>query len=129
MDEDVNANKIMLGIAAYGRSYTLADPARPYIGAPAKGPGKQPTVSYEDVSEFETDNNVRARAHVKLFKFAQVVKYQNNGWNTGWDADQCVPYMYRGNQWIGYDDWDSIRKKVIGGGGGVEPSIEPSIFL
>lgn len=89
LDEDVNANKIMLGIAGYGRSYTLADPARPYIGAPAKGPGKQPTVSYEDV-----------------------VKYQNNGWNTGWDADQCVPYMYRGNQWIGYDDWDSIRKKV-----------------
>lgn len=35
-------------------------------------------------------------------------------------ADQQVPYIHQDTQWVGYDDPDSLKKKV-GGGEGVSP--------
>lgn len=30
-----------------------------------------------------------------------------------WDSEQQVPYAYKGNQWVGYDNAESIKLKVI----------------
>ena len=37
---------------------------------------------------------------------------QNNGWKSGWIDDQGAPYAYGGDQWVGYDNTDSIKMKV-----------------
>jgi hypothetical protein len=29
-----------------------------------------------------------------------------------WDNDQQTPYAYKGNQWCGYDDPNSVKIKV-----------------
>merc|ERR1712127_27181 len=36
----------------------------------------------------------------------------NKGWNSEWDDFFEVPYSYKGDQWIGYDNKDSIELKV-----------------
>lgn len=33
-------------------------------------------------------------------------------WTRVWDDEQKNPYRYNGNNWIGYDDMDSICAKV-----------------
>lgn len=46
------------------------------------------------------------------YKF-QIVEYiQKGGWTVVWDDEQKVPYMYKGNQWVGYDTPESITLKV-----------------
>lgn len=34
------------------------------------------------------------------------------GWTTVWDNDQKVPYTYKGNEWIGYDNIESVKEKT-----------------
>ncbi len=35
-----------------------------------------------------------------------------NGWTVAYDDFQKVPYAYKGNQWVGYDDQNSIKLKA-----------------
>lgn len=35
------------------------------------------------------------------------------GWTVVWDDEQKVPYMYKGNQWVGYDNPESLKLKVV----------------
>lgn len=39
-------------------------------------------------------------------------KLQNDGYVYQWDEEQSVPYIYGHGQWIGFDDYKSITKKV-----------------
>lgn len=46
----------------------------------------------------------------------QIVEYQQKGgWTVVWEEEQMVPYMFQGNQWVGYDDPRSIALKVLFG--------------
>jgi GH18 family chitinase len=35
------------------------------------------------------------------------------GWTIKWDTQQQVPYAYKSTLWVGYDNIDSIKQKVI----------------
>ena len=35
-----------------------------------------------------------------------------NGWKRIWNDEQKVPYAYNGDQWVGYDDLESLEIKV-----------------
>lgn len=35
-----------------------------------------------------------------------------NGWTSTFDNSYQVPYAYKGNQWVGYDNPASIKLKV-----------------
>ncbi len=35
-----------------------------------------------------------------------------NNWTRVWEPTQKVPYAYHGNQWVGYDDPESINIKT-----------------
>jgi chitinase len=37
---------------------------------------------------------------------------KDGGWTTVWDDQQKTPYMYKGNQWVGFDNPRSIGVKV-----------------
>ncbi|KAF2880076.1 hypothetical protein ILUMI_26088 [Ignelater luminosus] len=91
-----NPQKILLGIGSYGKTYTLANSANHGIGAPTSGPGLP-------------GPNSRAAG---TLAYDEILEDEKSGWTKQWSDKQQVPYLYSGNQWVGYDDEDSVRKKV-----------------
>lgn len=76
------AEKLILGTAFYGKSYTLADPKQVGIGAPFSGEGKIGSGAYYNVCELAN----------------------NTEWTYILDYEQQVPYIYKGDQFITFDD-------------------------
>ncbi|XP_055609283.1 chitinase-3-like protein 1 [Uranotaenia lowii] len=91
------AEKLVLGLPLYGRSFTLRFDNNHTIGAATSGPGQGGQYSYE--AGFLGYNEV-------------CEKLMFSKWNRCWDDDQKVPYAYSGNQWVGYDDEESLTLKV-----------------
>jgi len=85
----VPKNKLTVGTGFYGHSFTLANSNNHGLHAAISGPGKDGgEASYQTICS----------------------KY--SGWTRVWDDQQKNPYKYSGNQWIGYDDKDSIWAKA-----------------
>ncbi|KAM6217118.1 chitinase-3-like protein 2 [Rhynchocyon petersi] len=86
--------KVIMGIPTYGHTYTLSS-AETSVGAPASGPGISGTIT----------KSPGFLAYYEICQFlpgAQVTRMQ----------DQQVPYAVKGNQWVGYDDVQSVKNKV-----------------
>ncbi|GAB0090565.1 Glyco_hydro_18 domain-containing protein [Sergentomyia squamirostris] len=88
---------LVLGIPLYGKSFTLRNSVNNGLGASTTGPGnsgpytEEPgTLNYIEICE----------------------KQMEGGWTTIFDNDQKVPYSYKGNQWIGYDNKESVKLKT-----------------
>ncbi|XP_048352586.1 chitotriosidase-1-like isoform X2 [Sphaerodactylus townsendi] len=88
------AEKIVLGIPLYGRTFTLFS-SQTGPKAPASGPGTHGT--------FTQEAGFLAYYEVCIFKQSATTKMI---------PEQKVPYSFKGNQWVGYDDIDSIKTKV-----------------
>ncbi|KAL5722917.1 chitinase [Ranunculus cassubicifolius] len=88
----VPQKKLVMGLPVYGHTWTLKDPNLHTVGAEAVGigPGFGGFYSYSDVANFNRMNN------------ATVV----------YDPVMESMYSYAGNIWIGYDDPNSVGKKV-----------------
>ncbi|XP_023564402.1 chitinase-3-like protein 1 [Octodon degus] len=90
----VPASKLVMGIPTFGKSYTLAS-SETGVGAPILGPGlagrftkEAGTLAYYEVCDF--------------LRGATVHRI----------ASQKVPYATKGNQWVGYDDQESVKSKA-----------------
>ncbi|XP_061486368.1 chitotriosidase-1-like [Rhineura floridana] len=88
------SEKLIMGMPAYGRSFTLSS-SQTGVNAPASGPGTPGTYTRED--------GFLAYYEICTFK---------KGATTKVIPEQKVPYSFKGNQWVGYDDVDSIKTKV-----------------
>lgn len=90
-------SKLLLGLAFYGRTFKLTNSADHGIGAPASGPGDAPSDDDESglLSYLEICKNLKA-----------------GGWTTVYDTQQQSPYSYKGNDWVGYDNVQSIKVKA-----------------
>lgn len=44
--------------------------------------------------------------------YYEVCQNLNSGWTRIWNSENQVPYAFSGNQWIGYDDMQSLKLKV-----------------
>ncbi|XP_026571392.1 chitotriosidase-1-like [Pseudonaja textilis] len=86
--------KIILGIPAYGRSFTLST-SQNGVKAPTSGPGT--------AGIYTKERGFLAYYEICDFK---------NGATTKVIESQKVPYSFKGNQWVGYDDVSSITNKV-----------------
>ena len=42
----------------------------------------------------------------------KVCEKLSKGWVRVWDEESKVPYAYYENQWVGYDDVESLKEKV-----------------
>jgi len=89
--------KLIIGMATYGRGFTLMDPLDYGYNASARGPsqqgkytGEQGYISYYEICEML--NSGRAKRY--------------------WTEESQVPHIVAGDQWIGYDDEQSLRNKV-----------------
>ncbi|VDI65885.1 chitinase, partial [Mytilus galloprovincialis] len=90
-------NKLILGIGTYGRSFVLQNTAQTGLGAPTMGAGTPGKFTKEKgfLSYYEICSNIN-----------------NQGWTEGWLDDQQVPYAYKGDQWVGYDNPRSVALKT-----------------
>ncbi|CAB0030491.1 unnamed protein product, partial [Trichogramma brassicae] len=89
------AEKLILGVPFYGRTFTVSSQSKE-IGVPAtagqRGPytGEDGFMGYNEICE----------------------KLKNDKWEARFQEEQRVPYAYKGNQWVGYDDVNSLAEKV-----------------
>ncbi|XP_043925108.1 uncharacterized protein LOC122799843 [Protopterus annectens] len=88
------ADKLIMGVPAYGRTFTLASD-KTGVGAPASGPASAGKYTRE----------------AGFWSYCEVCQFLD-GATTEWISDQQVPYAYKGKEWVGYDDLQSVEGKV-----------------
>ena len=87
------SDKITLGLALYGRTFTLSNPNENGLGDSVKGPGKKGIYTRED-------------------GFWSSYEICTMGLTVEEDTEVEAPYGYRDDQWVGYDDQTSLLLKV-----------------
>ncbi|EDS29905.1 chitotriosidase-1 [Culex quinquefasciatus] len=97
LDSGLDPNKLIMGIPAYGHTFTLASTSSTGVGVRTIGGGnagpytfESGTLSYLEICE----------------------RFKAGGYTKYWDDVQKVPYAVNGNQWISYDDVTSIELKI-----------------
>ncbi|KAJ8966356.1 hypothetical protein NQ317_006815 [Molorchus minor] len=97
IERGADPQKLVLGLGIYGRSFTLSDSSNTALGAPSSGAGNSGSYTLE----------------AGMLGYLEICELQlAGGWTTVWDDEQKVPYTYKGNQWVGYDNAESIAKKA-----------------
>ncbi|XP_010290274.1 PREDICTED: acidic mammalian chitinase [Phaethon lepturus] len=90
------AEKLLVGFPTYGHTFNLQNPSDTAVGAPASGPG--PAGPYTKQAGF--------------LAYYEICTFLGSGATQAWDAPQDVPYAYKGNEWVGYDNIKSFNIKV-----------------
>ncbi|XP_046577673.1 chitotriosidase-1-like isoform X2 [Haliotis rubra] len=88
--------KLVIGLPTYGRTFTLVSPEASGLGAPARGAGT-------------AGKYTREAGFLSYYEICQLIK---SGADVHYIQDQKVPYLVSGNQWVGYDDRNSLETKV-----------------
>lgn len=95
-ERKVPAKKLILGVPAYGRTFTLADPSSHGLFAPVIGPGMK--------GEFTGENGSLSYMEIRE-------RIDKRGWKLERIAE-VGPYAYHDNQWVGFDDAVSVKEKA-----------------
>ncbi|CAD0201142.1 unnamed protein product [Chrysodeixis includens] len=118
LENGADADKLVLGIPTYGRSYTLFNPDAVEIGSPADGPGEQGDATREKgyLAYYEICEALKAKTKKRQTSDEDSEEYSEEEEET-WtvmhpNPDAMGPVAYKGNQWVGYDDEDIVRKKA-----------------
>uniref|UniRef100_A0A674GST5 GH18 domain-containing protein n=1 Tax=Taeniopygia guttata TaxID=59729 RepID=A0A674GST5_TAEGU len=90
------AEKLLVGFPTYGKSFTLQNPSDTSVGAPASGPGPAGPYTRE----------------AGTLAYHEICTFLNSGATQAWHGPQDVPYAYKGNEWVGYDNVRSFGLKV-----------------
>ena len=90
-------SQLIVELAFYGKTFTLLDPSQHSLHAPFSGDG--------DPGPYTNDPG-----HLVYYEICQ--KVQQEGWTREYDNIGAASYAYKGNQWVGYDDEQSIAAKV-----------------
>lgn len=96
MKKGLPKSKLVVGIPFFGRSFTLQFSNDTEIGARIKGPGRE---------GYYTQNP----GFLAYFEICDMII--NEGLTRKID-NSGSPYVVNGDQWIGYDDPESIERKV-----------------
>lgn len=110
--------KLLVGVPLYGQSFTLALKSANTVNSPSTGPGqpgeytKQPGM----LAYYEICNRVK-----------------NHRWIVSKNDKASGVFAYKGDQWVGYEDIDTIREKAMyiknhGFGGAVAWTIDLDDF-
>eukprot|EP00105_Crassostrea_gigas_P040449 XP_019924597.1 PREDICTED: probable chitinase 3 [Crassostrea gigas] len=91
------AEKLNVGMPLYGRSFTLASPSNNGLSAPDRGNGGQ-AGRYTNEAGF-----------LAYYEICEMLK---TGGTRHWIPDMEVPYVVKRDQWVGYDDPESLKRKV-----------------
>lgn len=121
LQQGAPAEKIMLGVGSYGRSFTLDKASVNGINSPASQKGQAGPYTREPGS-------------LGYNEICEAFQRQPNSWTIVRDPDYLAPYAYNDRQWVGYDDMQSLALKAqfaksMGLGGMMMWSIETDDFL
>lgn len=86
--------KLMMGIANYGRTFTLSS-GETGVGAPASGGGTP-------------GRYTKTPGILAFFEMCEFL----SGASKGWIKEQKVPYAFKNRDWVGYDDEESCKLKA-----------------
>ncbi|CAN8029345.1 unnamed protein product, partial [Ixodes persulcatus] len=97
IDKGANVSKMVLGLPLYGRTFTLDDPKNTGYLAPATQPGHAGNYTMVD----------------GLLGYNEICRLRRSGgWKESRDPNVGAPVIVKADQWIGYDDVESLKKKV-----------------
>jgi len=102
VDFGCSKDKLVIGTAFYGQTYELSDPNQNQLGAYIK---KWDKGGGGDPGEY-----TKARGFMSYYEICLRLKTGN--WTQKYDEHGRVPYTYFGNNWIGYEDADSLKIKM-----------------
>ena len=96
--------KLILGLAAYGRSFKLEDPKIHGYRAPSTE-----TWNGSGIHSGAAGRFTREAGYLAYYEICEKLK---NGWTEVWLDEGKVPYAYGDGDWVGYDNVESINYKV-----------------
>lgn len=88
-------DKLVLGLATYGRGWTLQSTTDTSVGAAGKGPSSRGPITREP----------------GFLAMYEIETLKNTGGTSTFDNISKCMYVTKGDQWIGYDDISTIRFK------------------
>jgi chitinase len=91
-------SKLVLGLGMYGRTFRLKQKKNPDIKPYASSKGAGLPGNYTGSTGF-----------LAYYEICHLIKKQK--WTYGYDKEQQVPFAYKDDQWVGYDNQESIEKK------------------
>lgn len=94
MSNGAPSNKLVVGLAFYGHCFTLTNVNQTGIGSPS------------------LLNSACQPPAVPNPFYYQICGLLNEGATRVYSTEQQAPYLYLNNQWIGYDDIESLKAKV-----------------
>ncbi|XP_004620151.2 acidic mammalian chitinase [Sorex araneus] len=90
------AEKLIVGFPTYGHTFILSNPSIHGIGAPTTGPGPAGPYTRQD----------------GFWAYYEICNFLKDGATQVWEASEEVPYAYKGNEWLGYDNTKSFKAKA-----------------
>ncbi|XP_023211517.1 acidic mammalian chitinase-like isoform X2 [Centruroides sculpturatus] len=94
----VDLKKIVIIVSSTSQTWTLDDSSDTSVGAKATKPGNKGSYTL----------------HPGILSYYETCKLlMQDGWTIKYDPEAKVPYAYRGDQWIGYDDVKSVSEKGL----------------
>ncbi|KAK7501474.1 hypothetical protein BaRGS_00007278 [Batillaria attramentaria] len=89
-------SKLNIGLATYGRGFTMVSSSQNGLGAATR--------SAANAGQYTREAGFLA--------YYEICQMQQRGGQRHNDAEQHVPYITDGDQWVGYEDVNSLREKV-----------------
>nr|ATX68037.1 chitinase 8 [Tetranychus cinnabarinus] len=113
VDAGAPKNKLIVGVPFFGKSFTLKNPKKNTQKSPITQPGLGVAGNYSHEPGFLTYYEQKSFINYKLpFDLQICTQIESGKWTRKWDAQGKAPYAFHKDQWVGYEDDESLAEKM-----------------